>query len=377
MKAKLRQKRTKSLFYLFDIFAAITTLIAAISFYIFYRRSKYNIFSYKTIFTIGFALFVFFQAIVYDYIVLYVIPYNPTITENELIILVAGSGFNFMLLTLPFILVFSISISISNIFLIKHEGKRKTNFLGIVISLIMLFSWIFIVIIDINFHGNDDAFYNYVLLSGLYSLIYSYFECMLFGTIICALIAVYRPIDYDLDFIVILGCKIKNDGTLYPLIKGRTDKAIEFYNRQKEVTGKELIFIPSGGKGNDEIIPEGEAIKNYLLSQNISKDSIIVENMSATTRENLVFSTKIMQSIKGTNYKAAFSTTNYHVLRSGIIATSENLPFSGIGAKTKWYFWPNAFIREFAGLLVNSLKKQIIILSIIICLFIGFIYLSI
>lgn len=365
------------MFLLFDIFAAITTLIAAISFYVFYRRSKLNIFSYKTIFTIGFALFAFFQAIVYDYIVLYVIPYNPTITESELIILIAGSGFNFMLLTLPFILIFSISISISNIFLIKHEGKRKTNFLGIAISLIMLFSWAFIVLIDINFYGNDDAFYNYVLLSGLYSLIYSYFECMLFGTIICALIAVYRRIDYDLDFIVILGCKIKKDGTLYPLIKGRADKAIEFYKKQLAATGKKLTFIPSGGKGNDEVISEGEAVKNYLLSQNIPNEAIVAETLSTTTRENLIFSSKIMQKLKGSDYKAAFSTTNYHVLRSGIIASTENLSFAGMGAKTKWYFWPNAFMREFAGLLVNSIKKQIIILSIIICLFISFIYLSI
>ena len=31
----------------------------------------------------------------------------------------------------------------------------------------------------------------------------------------------------------------------------------------------------------------------------------------------------------------------------------------GIGSKTKWYFWPNAFIREFIGLLASKWKQHI------------------
>ena len=55
----------------------------------------------------------------------------------------------------------------------------------------------------------------------------------------------------------------------------------------------------------------------------------------------------------------AFSTTNYHVFRSGIFAGQAGLKAEGMGSKTKWYFWPNAFIREFAGLFLSQKKKVI------------------
>ena len=35
----------------------------------------------------------------------------------------------------------------------------------------------------------------------------------------------------------------------------------------------------------------------------------------------------------------------------------------GMGAKTKWYFWPNAAVREFVGLLTEHRLKQGLILG--------------
>ena len=55
---------------------------------------------------------------------------------------------------------------------------------------------------------------------------------------------------------------------------------------QKEKTGKDIIFVPSGGKGNDEVMPEAEAMQKYLIEQGISKKNILVENKSTNTIEN-------------------------------------------------------------------------------------------
>ncbi len=35
----------------------------------------------------------------------------------------------------------------------------------------------------------------------------------------------------------------------------------------------------------------------------------------------------------------------------------------GMGAKSKWYFWPNALVREFIGLLTEHRGKQALILG--------------
>ena len=143
--------------------------------------------------------------------------------------------------------------------------------------------------------------------------------------------------------VIILGCMIKKDGTLTPLLQGRVDRAIEFRNEQVKCTGKDLIFVPSGGKGNDEVISEAEAMKNYLLAYGIKEKNILVENQSKNTYENIKYS---YQLIKKTDANVAFSTTNYHVFRAGLIATKQGLKLEGLGSSTKSYFWINAFIES-------------------------------
>ena len=92
--------------------------------------------------------------------------------------------------------------------------------------------------------------------------------------------------------ILILGCQIGKDGSLTKLLQGRTDRAIEFAKMQKNRLGRPIVFVPSGGKGSDEIISEGEAIKRYLIEQGIDafwnftnveltdpNSDVLVENM--------------------------------------------------------------------------------------------------
>lgn len=80
------------------------------------------------------------------------------------------------------------------------------------------------------------------------------------------------------------------------------------------------------------------------------------ETKSTSTLQNMKFSKELINDDK---VKIAISTTNYHVFRSGIFAGQAGLKAEGMGSKTKWYFWPNAFIREFVVLLVSQKMKVI------------------
>ena len=138
--------------------------------------------------------------------------------------------------------------------------------------------------------------------------------------------------------------------------------------RKKEATGKDLIFVPSGGQGPNEVISESESMKNYLLSKGIPEERILMEDQSTTTFENMKFSKEKIMAIDP-NAKIAYSTTNYHVFRSGLFARRVKMRAQGIGARTKWYFWPNAAVREFVGLLTQHRGKQILILGSMILLY--------
>lgn len=65
------------------------------------------------------------------------------------------------------------------------------------------------------------------------------------------------------------------------------------------------------------------------------------------------------------NGKIIFSTTNYHVFRSGVIASNEGIDCEGIGSKIKWYFYTNALIREFIANLVEERRNHLVLLLLI------------
>lgn len=145
---------------------------------------------------------------------------------------------------------------------------------------------------------------------------------------------------------------------------------IEFYHAQLAKTWKKAVFVPSGGQGSDEIVSEGEAMKRYLMERGIPEEQILPETKSATTLENMQFSNELIG--EGKEKKIAFFTTNYHVFRVGILANQAGIKNAeGMGSKTKWYFWPNAFIRELAGIFLGHPKKFFVIL-VCIAMFVAF-----
>lgn len=263
------------------------------------------------------------------------------------------SAYLFMLYTAPVVWIFCIALSVSNISLIRHEGYRPVNALGIMISVLLMLGSIIGVAAGNAIAGTASEQSRINIAVSSCCSVYSVFACLLEGAVIGGIAAAKHIPPMDCDYIIILGCSIRRDGSLTPLLRGRADRAIEHAEAQERTTGKKAVFVPSGGKGGNEVMAEGEAIKQYLLSRGIPEDRILVEDRSRNTAENMLFSKALIDARK-TDARIAFSTTNYHVFRSGIIATQKNFCPEGMGSKTKWYFWPNAFIREFLGMVVYT-----------------------
>ncbi|MBR0350420.1 MAG: YdcF family protein [Clostridia bacterium] len=333
------------------------------------KKKKENMYQYKNIAYLGIIIFIIISIISQ---LLALSNYKGLISTINAIL----SLFSFTTFLLPIAFVVSILVIISNISLIRKEGFGVRNILGILLGIVLCFSSILPEIlynmlyssnwIDIH-NQNGIGVYIYNLVETSIFISTTYIECILIGTVIMSIKAAKHIPQFDKDCIIILGCQIKKDGTLTKLLKERVDRAIEFSKMQKEKTGKDIIFVPSGGKGNDEVISEAQAMKNYLMEQGIEEGNILIEDKSKNTFENIKFSNNIInENVK--NAKIAFSTTNYHVFRSGIIAKNQNINIEGIGAKTKSYFWVNAFIREFIATLFSEKKKHIAVVCFILVL---------
>ena len=285
-----------------------------------------------------------------------------------------GSSEYFVIFTFPIVIATTVFITISNIKLMRKEGRTWKNLLGVFLGLFLGFGAILPLIIGNAMHnisnpggfdvhnGRSIAHFFEIFIESTIFSIDAYLECVLLGTIITGIKTAKHVPKFDKDFIIINGCQIRKDGTLTPLLQGRVDRAIWFAKKQKERYGRPIVFVPSGGKGSDEILSEAEAMKRYMLEQGISERDILAETKSTTTDENFKYSYELIRKYHGSDYfNVAFSTTNYHVFRSGLLASKHGIRIEGIGSKTKRYYWLNAFVREFAATIATEVKTHALV----------------
>lgn len=285
----------------------------------------------------------------------------------------------FSMYALFVILFISLLVAVSNIVLIRREGFCLNNLLGLLLAAFYTGATVIIYYL-VNLLTESGIIYTLpcgaLLAVGLpmfFLLVLCYLECILAGTAIMGWLAAHQVPHYDKDYIIILGCSIDKRGGLLPLLKGRVNRAIRFAWEQEIATGKPLKYVPSGGQGANEIMSEGSAMELYLLTRGAESYEVFPEKKSVNTWENMLFSKQLIDELKP-DAKIAFATTNYHMLRSGIIARKAGLDVEGIAGDTKWYFWPNGFIREFFGILALNINVHLISAAVIaaICALVTF-----
>ena len=110
------------------------------------------------------------------------------------------------------------------------------------------------------------------------------------------------------DIALVLGNKVNPDGSPSPRLKARLDTAAKYYKN-----GNYPKVIVSGGTGI-EGIPEGTAMKKYLVSLGIPPEAILVDNEGVDTGASAENTLKILKSKQ---MKSVFVVTQYfHIPRS-------------------------------------------------------------
>lgn len=89
----------------------------------------------------------------------------------------------------------------------------------------------------------------------------------------------------SLDYVIVLGAKVKPDGSLSKTLKLRLDKALEYMKENPET-----MLVLSGAKGDVEPCSEADAMETYLLGQGADPDHLLKEEQSFSTVENLAYS---------------------------------------------------------------------------------------
>jgi len=166
------------------------------------------------------------------------------------------------------------------------------------------------------------------------------------------------------DFVVVLGSGLIGGTTVPPLLASRLKRGQAVHARLAR-RGGSPVLITSGGQGPDEELPESHAMADHLVAGGFPAHLIEREDRSTTTEENLRFSKAIMERAKP-DYRCVVVTNNYHAFRAALTARRVRIRGQVVGSPTAAYFWPNATLREFAAVLVDYKRTNVVMCSMIV-----------
>ena len=264
-----------------------------------------------------------------------------------------------MFSVVAFIATLIIMFIYDGIKILIREDNRWTNFLSLAMG-IGIIAYLFLFPLVGKLTHNNFGTYIYLFINLV--IIYLIFIMMMYT--LTSWINLVNIKTKKLDYVVVLGAGLMGK-KVTPLLAARINRGIEVYRRNP---GSKIIM--SGGQGPGEEIPEAVAMAKYAEEKGISKQDIIVEDKSKTTRENLIFSHRLMKP----DSRFSIVTNSYHVYRALVLAKRLGLQCIGYGAKTKWYFTLNAFVREFIAYLTITWRLQ---LSVVGCIGLGVVGLAI
>lgn len=293
--------------------------------------------------------------------ILIISQHNPLLTTS----------FSFLALAILFGIFFLVTFSwiffLWNAYFVwKYESHSLPNLLTLIIGLFLVGIW------TLNrlgvFHRLPGWLHS--LVAGA-TLIAFYLLFVMYNFLLNLVLYQIVPRRYNQDYLIVLGAGLIEGKKVSRLLEARIDRAIAFSNKQYDKGHKRPKLIMSGGQGKDEDLSEAAAMKDYAVKHGYDPNLILLEDKSTNTYQNMLYSKKVATSDWGNpNFKAKFFTNNYHLFRAGLYAKMAHLKANGVGATTRFYFLPNATIREFAGVFIMHKKRHFVIIGLIAILFI-------
>ncbi|OOM78440.1 YdcF family protein [Clostridium sp. BL-8] len=238
---------------------------------------------------------------------------------------------------------------------------------------ILLGGLLILYVIDVNLISSTKIAFSYpVVALGIIIVVYHFIKDKLallkiFQTakvIICIFLVCFLGIEVAIisypksnlqntDYILVLGAGLSNGKTPSLILQGRLEAAIKCLKQNEDA-----YIVLSGGKGNDEDLPEAHAMSIYLQDRGIDKNKILIEDKSQNTNENFKFSKEKIEELSGktlNEISVKIITTDFHALRSSILAKRNGyVKFDNYSSTTVWYLIPITYTRE-AFAIVKSL----------------------
>ncbi|MGY3765977.1 YdcF family protein [Vagococcus vulneris] len=243
--------------------------------------------------------------------------------------------------------------------MLKREGFSIANLLPMAVSLSLIAFQVYV-----NMYAYHSESQLIKSTASFFSIMYAYVIFMFFLYSVTSILYNVYPIRRPVDYIIILGAGLIDGERVTPLLASRIQAGLSLYHKQVAQINHHPTIILSGGQGENEKISEAQAMMNYLTEKNELLKTVYLEEKSKNTQQNIEYSKLIISkndNIKNVNELCiVLASNNYHVLRAGKLAAEQGLVARAVGAKTRLYYLPTAFIREYIGYLYMNKKRTIV-----------------
>ena len=130
----------------------------------------------------------------------------------------------------------------------------------------------------------------------------------------------------DVDCIIVLGCQVRDDGTLSHMLRDRLMRGLEVYHAG--ATPKLLMSGDHGRKEYDEV----NAMKQYAIENGVPSEHVFMDHAGFSTYETVYRAKEIFEVDK-----VIIITQEYHLYRALYIADKLGLEAYGVSADLNKY----------------------------------------
>jgi uncharacterized SAM-binding protein YcdF (DUF218 family) len=250
---------------------------------------------------------------------------------------------------------------INGITVARREGIRPATLLSLLAGLAIF------AVIGLELFADRADSVKLSLFSSVTALLFGYVSFLFVSYVLYAFLYGRMPVRRDADFVVVLGSGLRKDGRVPPLLASRLERGRAVYQALVPRGAAGPLLIVSGGKGDDERVPEAEAMARYLTERGFPASRVVREDRSRTTEENIAFSRAIMDQHRPGG-RCVIVTSSYHVFRAAILARQAGVDGQVTGAPVAAYYWPSAMLREFAAVFLSYKAVNFGVCALIVAL---------
>ena len=130
----------------------------------------------------------------------------------------------------------------------------------------------------------------------------------------------------DVDCIIVLGCQVRDDGSLSDMLHDRLARGVELYH-----AGAAPKLLMSGDHGQDDYDEVG-AMKRFAIENGVASENVFKDHAGFSTYETMYRAKEIFQA-----KKVVIVTQEYHLYRAIYIAEQLGMEAYGVSSDLQTY----------------------------------------